>query len=221
MRVQDVMTADVLAVSSATPLKEVAAQLAGRSISGVPVVADGVVVGIVSESDLVAKEEAPEQENVRKGLVQRLLGPRRRSLVGAVTAGEAMHAPAVVVEPWMSASAAAWLMVENDVARLPVLDHGKLVGIVTRRDLVRAFARSDEDIARELRTEVLPSLGLGGEVTVSVERGRVLLEGEVPEAEAQYVPWAARRVIGVVDVDSRLRVRAHTVTRAPLKEERR
>src|SRR5512134_250815 len=80
MRVQDVMTADVLSVSSATPLKEVAALLAARSLSGVPVVADGVVVGIVSESDLVAKEEAPEQENVRKGILQRLFGPRRRSL---------------------------------------------------------------------------------------------------------------------------------------------
>jgi CBS domain-containing protein len=200
MRVREVMTTDVVAVEPTTPLRAVAALLAERRISGVPVVLNGAVLGVVSESDIVAKESGPEQEV--PGLLGRLFGRGRRSLVDARTASQAMSAPAVTVESWMSVAAASWLMVEHDVGRLPVADRGELVGIVTRSDLVRAFARSDEDIAREIREEVLPSLSVPpNALTVAVEQGEVRLEGEIAEAEEEPVTRAVRRVVGVVGVE--------------------
>ena len=100
-------------------------------------------------------------------------------------------------------------MMESGVNRLPVLDaDDRLVGIVTRADLVRAFVRSDEEIERELREDVaLRTLWIDpGRVAISVDRGEVLLSGEVEsDADAELLERFARRVLGVVGVVSRLR----------------
>lgn len=206
MRIDEVMSRDVVTVSPDTPLKEVAALLADRAISGVPVVENDRVVGVVSESDLVRKEYAPAEDRPR--LLARLAG-RRKNLVDAVTAGDAMTVPATTVEPWTSVCWAACLMVEHDVNRLPVVEHGRLLGIVARADLVRAFARSDDDVAREIVEEVLPSFSLlPSAVTVTVEQGQVTLAGELAdERDVQALPQAVRRVAGVVRVDSTLTTR--------------
>lgn len=207
MRVRDVMTTDVVTITPTAPLRAVAGLFAERGISGAPVVLNGEVLGVISASDIVAKESAPEEEP--PGRLRRLLGRGRRSLLEARTASQAMASPAETVEPWMSVAAAAWLMVEHDVNRLPVVERGKLVGIVTRADLVRAFARSDEDIAREIRDEVLPSLGLSpNDIAVTVEQGKVRLANGAPAIESEVLPRAVQRVVGVVAVEASPSVRS-------------
>jgi CBS domain-containing protein len=195
MRVEDVMTRDVEVVEPRTGLKEVALLLSAHEISGVPVVEHGVPVGVVSESELVAKEQESEAETVRRRF-------RRRPQTAAVVAADAMTAPPVTVRPQSSAVRAAWLMTQHDVDRLLVVENDRLVGIITRGDLVRAFGRSDERIRAEIVDEVLPALDVSpNDVTVAVADGIVRLEGEVEdELDAQWLPHAVRSVVGVVEV---------------------
>lgn len=157
--VRHVMTPSVMSVRPETPLKDVAQLLLDQQISGVPVVdADGVVVGVVSEADFLIKEQGAGA--VRHRPLARFLGESRQSRawlakLSAVTAGEAMTAPAVTIESARRISEAAALMTSRRVNRLPVVDDGRLVGIVTRADLVRAYVRSDEELVRTIREDVL------------------------------------------------------------------
>lgn len=204
MKVADVMTRDVATVETSTPLRDVAAILAGRRISGVPVIAEGRVVGVVSEADILIKERG--EPSVRGGLFGFLLEDRAEAVLKleATTAGEAMTSPAVTIAPNRSLSEAAETMIEENVNRLPVVDEdGLLVGIVTRADLVRAFVRSDDEIAKEIRDEVLlRTLWIPpGNVSVTVEKGAVTLVGEVETAAvAEMLPRLVQRVPGVVSV---------------------
>ena len=209
MKVHEAMTKDVAVVAEATPLKDVARLLAERRISGVPVVdGDGVVVGVVSETDIVMKVVAPTELH---GMLGWMLGGydlESRAKLEARTAGEAMTAPARTIGPSRSLDAAASEMTDAAVNRLPVVDGtGRPIGILTRGDLVRAFARSDVEIEREIREEVISGvLWLEPEsLTVTVADGEVVLSGEVPSvSEAEMAGRLVRRVPGVIDVESRL-----------------
>jgi CBS domain-containing protein len=205
VRVQDVMTSDVWAVSPQTGLKEVAALMTAHEISGVPVVEDGRPVGVVAQSDIVRVEQQAESELGRRRWPRRGAGaplPKR-------TAGEAMSHPPVTVAPMLSVVGAARRMTQHDVNRLLVVAGGQLAGIVTRSDLVRAFARSDEQIRTEILGEVFPSLGVSAnDVDVTVHDGVIELTGEVEdELDARCLPHAVRSVIGVVDVSSTIQAR--------------
>jgi CBS domain-containing protein len=209
VNVQDVMTADVATVQPGTPLKEVAAILADRRISGLPVVdAAGSVVGVVSESDIVEKEAAA-QPRPRGGL--RHARARASAKLEARTAGEAMTSPALTIGADRPVVEAAALMIERRVKRLPVVTGGRLTGIVTRADLVRAFLRTDEEIAREIREDVvLGTFAVPPEsLHVEVERGEVTLGGEVETPEVVALLEAfVKRVPGVVGVRSHLSSRS-------------
>lgn len=200
MNVAELMSRDVVTVGPDTPLKEVAVLLTEHRIGGMPVVEGGRVVGVVSETDIVAKE--------RGRLAPRRVRRRRDDKRTARTAGDAMTAPPVTVDGWMSSAGAAAIMLEQDVNRLPVVDGtGRLVGIVTRADLVRAFARSDAEIEREIRDDVLVrSYWLDqSALTMNVEGGEVVISGEVDsEAVAVALPASIERVPGVVSVDANL-----------------
>jgi CBS domain-containing protein len=210
MHVRDVMTKDVIVVGPEASLREVAAILAERGISGVPVVDDeGGVLGVVSEADIVAKERASELG--RGGRLGWLFDQERalqlESKLAARTAGEAMSAPAFVVEANRPLSRAAAIMLDEEVNRLPVLENGRLVGIVTRADLVRAFVRSDHEIAREIRDEVLTrTLWIPPDtVEVEVAGGEVTLRGEVETGtEADLVQAFVQSGPGVISVTSPL-----------------
>ncbi len=209
MKVQDVMSKDVRTVAPETPLKEVARVLTELGISGVPVVEDGAVGGVVSEADILVKERGVHPAH-HHGLVGLLFseGVDVGEKLRALTAGEAMTAPPITVTPYRPLSEAAGKMIDAQVNRLPVVDDdGTLVGIVTRADLVRAFVRSDDEIAREIREDVvLRTLWIAPEqVTVQVEHGAVRLSGHTgTKADADLVASLARRVPGVVSVESSL-----------------
>lgn len=215
MKVEDLMTRDVVTVGPDASLKEVARVLVERGISGMPVCdEDGRVLGVISEGDILHKE---------RGRVERHGGPLAWLCDGAAsakaearTAREAMTAPAVTIGPERPASTAARLMVEKQVNRLPVVSNGKLVGIVTRADLVRAFTRSDEEIAEDIREEVLRQALWAdpGTVEVTVREGEVGLAGRLEtKADVALLEKLTEKVPGVVAVRSSVTHRPDEGTR--------
>jgi CBS domain-containing protein len=208
VRIEDVMTRDVVSVTPETPLKDVAAVLVERGISGLPVCeADGSVVGVLSEADLLVKQGgSPERSGgLFTWLVETAAAPDLAKL-RAHTAGGAMTAPAITVGTHTPVSEAARTMVALGVNRLPVVEDDHLVGIVTRADLVRLFTRSDEEIARDIRQDVVKRLWIAPErIEVEVEQGEVALRGEVDtEVEAELLVKRIPLVAGVVGVRSDL-----------------
>jgi CBS domain-containing protein len=216
MNVRDVMTSHVATVLPTTSLKEVATILAERGISGLPVVDEaGGVVGVVSEGDILFKERGPREP---KRALPRLADSSRAS--ADLKAGEAMTAPAKMIGPWRPVSAAAAQMLDESVNRLPVVDdQGRLVGIVTRADLVRAFVRPDAELEREIREDVLTRallLETAGDVAVSVDGGKVTLDGFIGKrTDAELVAALVAKIPGVVEVASSIRWREDNTKRQP------
>jgi CBS domain-containing protein len=208
MKVSDVMTRDVVTVEEDTPLKDVAELLLEHGVTGVPVVFEGRVVGVVSETDILYKERGPEGEP-RGSIAWLLDGPQQnfRRKLAARTAGEAMSSPPVTIRPSRPLAQAAAMMLEHRVNRLPVVEGGRLVGLVTRSDMVRAFARSDHEVEQAIRDDVfLRTLWQSSDgIVIDVSGGEVILRGDVhSEAQADAIRTFASRVPGVVAVESYL-----------------
>lgn len=200
--VRDVMTREVYSVRKSTPISDITRILAGRGISAVPVVDnDRDVVGVVSEADLLLKQiETPASGHARF--------PGIRSKADGRVAQDVMTSPAVTVEADLPLTEAARRMVGHRVKRLPVVDrYGKLTGIVSRADLVRAFVRTDSEIRDEVDRDILeivrrPSQGV---VLAEVTDGIVTLRGKVERrSQAVLLDVLVRRVAGVVDVVDRV-----------------
>lgn len=211
MKVRDVMTETVLTTTPQTPLRDAALVLVGESISGMPVVADdGTVVGVFSEADVIAKEGL---EPPRSGLLHWFLEPTdawRTDRLNATVVGDAMSQPAVTITPGCALAEAATLMLDEGVNRLPVVENGSLVGIVSRADLVRAFVRTDDAIRSEIEDAVVRrTLWLDpADVDVEVDQGHVRLTGQVATpTDAELLARFARRVPGVIDVISEVTAR--------------
>lgn len=207
--VAEVMTRDVVTVGPDMPLKEAATVISEHGVSGVPVCDDdGAVVGVLSESDLLVKQSGMRPRGGLFSLLAEPSEPTDLVKVHAHTAGRAMTAPAITVAPEATVTEAARLMLERNLNRLPVVDDGRLVGIVTRADLVRLFTRSDEDIAREIRENVARRmLWIEPErLQVDVDKGEVVLGGTVDtQSEEDMLLKLVPLVPGVVGVRSELR----------------
>lgn len=185
MRIYDLMSRDVVTVRPDTPLKEVARLLVDHAISGIPVVdEDNVVLGVVSESDFMIKERG--RANVSRSPLRWLLGDTQRELarVQATTAGGAMTSPAVTIEGRVaSVREAAMLMAEHAINRLPVTEAGRLVGIITRADLLRVYTRTDDaiaaaahDVLQETDGVVLDGVRDGIVTLQATDEGRALID---------------------------------------------
>jgi CBS domain-containing protein len=209
-RVSDVMTTPVVTVDRITPYKEIARLLAEHRISGLPVVKMGrAVAGVVTEADLLAAQ-ADAARRLRPG-TRWTWRPQGRPRP-ALTAGELMTTPAVTIGPGATIPAAAGLMNMHHVRRLPVVDEqNRLVGIISRRDLLSVFLRPDEEIARDIR-KVLDEImsAAPGEADVSVRNGIVTLSGTLDPRSGPHgdlIPLAIRLmwdVDGVVTITDRL-----------------
>jgi CBS domain-containing protein len=217
--VADVMTEHPVSVNEDTPFKELVDVLEAHGVNAVPVVdADGRVLGLVSSADLIPKIEFAGSD----GRVGWFKGRRYRTAkekAHGTAAADVMTAPAVTVEPDVSLVAAARLMETGGLKRLPVVDElGRLVGMLTRSDLLKVFLRPDDDIRREVVDEVLANL-VGVEpaqVRVRVDDGVVTLLGQLDRRS--LVPMnvrAVEQVDGVVDVVSDLSYRVDDIEQDP------
>lgn len=197
----------VVSITADTRYKEIARLLAEHRISSVPVLdAKSRVVGIVSEADLLAKESGIGAQPAP------LLGTRRdhqaRAKAASSTAAGLMSSPAVTIGPEQDVVRAARLMQDRRLKRLPVVDaDGVLAGLVSRRDLLGVFLRSDE----EIREEVVEDIILGAlwvdptALEIEVAEGVVRLRGDVEtKSLAAVIDSAVRRADGVVDVVNEL-----------------
>jgi CBS-domain-containing membrane protein len=204
--VADVMTTDVVVARRSTPFKEVVRLMEERHIGSLPVVDDdGVeVLGVVSEADLLVKEQGLEASQKRMGRRRRALAAKAHALV----AGDAMTSPAVTLPPETSVHEAARVMHERRLKHLPVVDRqGRLVGVVSRSDLLRVFLRTDDEIRREIVEEVLErTLWIDpATLEVKVVRGVVSIRGQVERKSLiPLVVSMIRAVDGVVEVEDLL-----------------
>jgi CBS domain-containing protein len=166
--VRDVMTSGVVTVRPDTPYRELAAMFREHQVSGFPVAAeDGTVIGVVSESDLLALADGRQH--------------REHHADGQATAGDLMTHPPVTISPDDTVQAAARVMHWHRLQRLPVIGrNGRLEGIVSRSDVLSVFRRSDEEIRREVVEDVIADgfFTDPARLTVTVHHGIVTLEGE-------------------------------------------
>ena len=203
--VRSVMTRDVETVLPDTPYKEIVERMRARGVSALPVIdGGGHVIGLVSEADLLLKEEKPQH------LGWPLAGPGGDAAKAmARDAAAVMTSPAVVISAEATLTKAARLMHQRKVRSLPVVDvEGRLTGVISRGDVLSAFARSDESIATELRQEVLSrTLAIDPtSIAVSVDEGVVRLEGELETRSlGRILNRLVQGVEGVVGVEDRLR----------------
>lgn len=179
-RVRDVMRVPAASVPGDLPFLDVVHTLAREGVSAVPVVdADDRVIGVVSESDLLAKA-AVAAEPRRHGLAGRLWRHRLYEKGHGDTAATLMTFPPVTVHPAERVADAAWTAANARLKRLPVTDHrGRLVGVVGREDLLRALIRDDDEIRSEVESLVGQSLLDPRTVEVTVENGVVTLRGRL------------------------------------------
>ena len=206
-RVKDVMTTDVVSVPESAEYKDIVSVVRELRVSAFPVLdAAGHLVGVVSEADLLLKEAGQE------ALGGSLISSGRRgeqAKAAGVTAAELMTSPAVTIGPEDSVADAARLMHDRHVKRLPVVDQaGRLVGIVSRVDLLSVFDRPDSEIRAAVRKDIIArDFALDPDsFDVQVTSGIVTITGQVEnQAVAQHLLGALRHAEGVVGVRSRLR----------------
>ncbi|WP_267241879.1 CBS domain-containing protein [Streptomyces sp. PR69] len=200
--VNDVMTRAVVSVEREARFKEIAAAMQRWQVSAVPVIeGEGRVVGVVSEADLLPKEEFRSGGAGAVGQRERAADTARAD---GVCAKDLMTTPAVVIRADATLPQAARVMARRQVKRLPVVDAGGVLqGIVSRADLLKVFLRSDDELAFQVRTQVVDRLFPVSRHGIRVEvcDGVVRLTGTVRDSER--IPLArslARSVEGVVDV---------------------
>ncbi len=204
--VKDVMTSWVVALRDDTEFKDIASVLRRCRVSACPVVDDDRrVIGLVSEADLLRKLTDPA---LPEGLIRLTWRLGEKTKGTALTAGELMTSPAVAIHPWATVSEAAAAMQQRQIKRLPVIDaDGKLVGIVTRSDVLSVFERPDRDIWDEVAKVILEEeSGLNPDrFDIAVRSGVVTIAGQIEETQtALFLLARIRHAEGVVGVRDRL-----------------
>ncbi len=203
--VKDVMTTRVIWVKKDATFREMATALHEHRVSAFPVVDDDQkVIGVVSEADMLNKEALDDEPGMISGILRR----RDQAKARGVTAGDLMTTAVAAVRPDDTVEHAAKLMYDRRVKRLPVTDeNGRLVGIISRADVLSVFDRTDHDIYQEITNEVI----LGGFLAnpsafqVTVKDGIVMLAGRPETNETGHdIVRLVRHVQGVVAVRDRL-----------------
>ena len=209
MNVKDVMTTNVIWVEQDTPFTAIAAALHEYRVSAFPVLDEaGQVIGVVSESDLLAKLALGGGEDPMPGMITGILHQHQMEKARAVTARDLMSSPAATVSPNDTVEQAARLMYLRKVKRLPVVDaDDHLAGIVSRADVLAVYNRPDVEIGEEIRNDiaVCESQADAGRFDVTVADGVVTLTGRPRTCEQGHgIVRRARHIQGVVAVRDRL-----------------
>ena len=225
MRARRIMSTTLFTVERTTPVREVIRLLIDQRISAVPVVDGGRVVGIISEGDLILRERAYRQRGGMAFLAQQLFEDHEKQALEyrkahGLVAEDVMTSPAITVLPGTPVEEIAHMMAERQIKRFPVVEDGRLVGIVSRGDVLRAAyerelaleenqngrPRSDQEIVTRLLTVLRSEPWVEvNHIRPSCLDGRVTLNGEVEsDAEREAVEVAARGVAGVRGVTNQL-----------------
>ena len=195
MFVSDVMSAPAVTVRAGTSVKEAARVLRDRDVAAAPVVDDaGALIGIVSEIDLLRGSLPPDP-------VAHLLPVTAETDVQPRTVADVMTTDVQVLQPRSDLYDAARVMRASGIRSLPVVDGGRVVGVVSRSDLLRVLAREDDEVLRDLQQALTAELGPHHEVEVSLSGGVVTLAGGGAGGLAAAALVAAR-VPGVVRVET-------------------
>jgi CBS domain-containing protein len=194
------MTTEVATIEKSASLKEAARILIERRISGLPVVDEhGDLVGIVTEGDVLHQETLRHPATTLKSFLQ---GAEERAL----SVEQAMTKKVKTIGDEADHTEAARLMETSGVKRLPVTNSdGRLVGILSRSDILKVFARGDSEISQEIRSEVIERILWlePASLTVDVADGVVTLEGTVPtKSDSRILEEMTRRIDGVVGVSA-------------------
>ncbi len=220
MTVADVMTSPAVTVGPATPFKEIARTMAEGRFGATPVVDErGRLVGIVTEADLLRKQECQGAEGAAPIMASRAERSARMKAQGDV-ARDVMTAPAITVSVREPIRRAARLMARRQVKHLAVIDaRNQFVGIVSRSDLLRVYLRPDEQIRAEISDRIITHVMnlRPEEVAVTVTEGEVTLAGRLERrSDAELIAHMAHAIDGVVDVRDKLayRVDDHAQPRA-------
>ena len=193
MRASGFMTTDVLTLHPRTPLKVAAAALADRNVASAPVVDDdGRLVGIVSELDLLARDVPPDP-------LTRITPVPPDSSALPVAVQDVMTREVITLPPGADAALFLQHMLVDRVVCIPVTVDDRVVGVVSRRDLLRLFARPDPEIATDVETAVAAALP-GQHWRATVRDGVVELAATGAEAQAGIARRVAQSVPGVVRV---------------------
>ncbi|WP_369221156.1 CBS domain-containing protein [Streptomyces sp. R39] len=205
--VRDVMDVPAVSVHDDLPYRDIARLLVREGTSAVPVVdAEDHVVGVVSESDLLAKV-AFDASGHRPGPVGRLRERRMHGKAQGETAAALMTSPAITVLPGATVAEAAWLAALSRLKRIPVTDRdGRLVGVVRRDALLQALIRDDAGIRAEVEGRIASLCPPADRqaVTVTVHDGSVELTGRVPAATADRLVAEIEAITDVVEVKNLL-----------------
>lgn len=223
MFAKDIMTTNVITVSPDEPVEDIARLLIERHISAAPVVdVDGSLLGIVSEGDLVHRILG-DHELPRSWWLS-LVGdpadkPREYLKSHGQTAKDVMTADVVSVGEFSSIAEIAELLETKRIKRVPVVENGKLVGIVSRANIIQALVAGKEkgipetaSTDQDIRSKILEELGThtwasSSTVNVVVSDGIVRLWGFVNSDDAkEAVHLAAKNTEGVKQVEDNLAV---------------
>jgi CBS domain-containing protein len=215
--VASLMTREVITADVGSSFKDVVKLLEDNAISAVPVLDGGYPVGVVSEADLLPKEEfrgggAAEEPGLFAGRAVK----HRWEQASGLTAEDVMTVPVKTVSPDTAASAAARELADEGLRRLFVMDaDGALVGVLSRRDLLKLFLREDEELRTEIRDEIFGQMlwvdpdGIDVEVTDGV----VALQGQLErQSQVEVAGHLVRTLPGVVDVRNGLRAEWNDTT---------
>ena len=220
-KVEEIMTRDIIAVAPGATIHRAAELLADHGISGLPVVDDqGALVGILSEGDLILRQRPRPRPSFWRAFFQdgeRLA--REYQKAAGTTVAEVMTTTLIVIRPDAPIEAAAALLDGHKIRRLPVMEEGRLVGIVSRGDLVKALSTapapavaspSDTALCAEMKTRLAREPWVSNRaIVVQAKDGVLALWGLVStEAEKSAIETMARAVPGAKGLESHLVVQA-------------
>lgn len=188
MQARQIMTQPVITVRPDTTIRQAASLLLEHRITAAPVVGTrGELVGIVSEGDLVLDRFGHDPRSQLRPVQEEPPGPQ--------TVAEVMNRTVIVLTPSTDAADLAETMLARDIRSIPIVEGDTVVGIVSRRDLLRTLVRGDDAIRADV-TARLDAYG-GADCAVEVTDGDVLLVGDLHEADGRAALALARTVPGV------------------------
>lgn len=203
MKVSDVMTRDVLSVGPEDRLRHAATVMREHRIGGLPVIDAGKVIGMITESDFL-NMAAETRDGERHRFLDALFGGHRAAHPSTLV-GEAMTKDPVTVEDSMSIREAARQMKRHKIKRVPVVaENGRLVGILSRADVMKVFAREDDAIATDV-AEILHRYRFDHQVDAVTIDGKVVISGEVEHRSgAELIEEVIFRILGVIEVENKV-----------------